>query len=156
MTIFPDPDSESPSAKLTIHNPTDYKLPFDADSATRILELIEAGESVSFREVEIVFTDEDGIVVINKRYLERDYVTDIISFRLDEDETNESIEGTLYCCAPRIAEQSSEFDTDPESEFLRIITHGLLHLAGYNDTTDDEKTQMTSLEDHYLQSLSLE
>lgn len=154
MTIFPEPDNESPSTKLTIYNPADYPLPFDANTATRLLEFIEAGESVAFRDVEVVFTDEDGIVDINKTYLDRDYVTDIISFRLDEGETNEAIEGTLYCCAPRISEQSEEFDTESESEFLRIITHGLLHLTGYNDGTDEEKAHMTSLEDHYLQSLS--
>jgi rRNA maturation RNase YbeY len=154
MTKFPDLDSESPSSKLAIYNPAEYPLPFDPDIAIQLLENIESGESVAFKYVEVVFTDEEGIVDINQTYLNRDYVTDIISFRLDDDESNHEIEGTLYCCAPRISEQSDEFDTTPESEFLRIIAHGLLHLTGYNDSTDEERRSMTSLEDRYLQSLN--
>jgi len=84
-------------------------------------------------------------------------VTDIISFRLDDENddnnSDQSIEGTLYCCAPRIAEQSAEFDADTKTEFLRVIVHGLLHLTGYDDQTESDKEKMTSLENHYLQSL---
>ena len=154
MTKFPEPDIDSSSPKLEIFNPSGYTLPIQESDAQKLLELVEKGESVQFNSVEIVFTDESGIIEINSEYLNRDYVTDIISFRLDDDDSNQAIEGTLYCCAPRIAEQSGEFDSDPESEFLRIIVHGLLHLIGYDDQTDSDKSAMTLLEDKYLQSLS--
>ena len=154
MTKFPEPDIDSSSPKLEIFNPSGYALPIQESDAQKLLELVEKGESVQFNSVEIVFTDESGIIEINSEYLKRDYVTDIISFRLDDDDSNQAIEGTLYCCAPRIAEQSGEFDSDPESEFLRIIVHGLLHLIGYDDQTDSDKSAMTLLEDKYLQSLS--
>jgi rRNA maturation RNase YbeY len=154
MTKFPEPDIDSSSPKLEIFNPSGYTLPFQESDAQTLLDLIEKGESVQFNSVEIVFTDESGIIEINSEYLNRDYVTDIISFRLDDDDSNQAIEGTLYCCAPRIAEQSGEFNSDPESEFLRIIVHGLLHLTGYDDQTDSDKSAMTLLEDKYLQSLS--
>ena len=154
MTKFPEPDIDSSSPKLEIFNPSGYALPIQESDAQKLFELVEKGESVQFNSVEIVFTDESGIIEINSEYLKRDYVTDIISFRLDDDDSNQAIEGTLYCCAPRIAEQSGEFDSDPESEFLRIIVHGLLHLIGYDDQTDSDKSAMTLLEDKYLQSLS--
>lgn len=155
MTTFPEPDSGDLPSKLEIFNPSGHTLPFRETDVLALLQYIEEGESVQFHFVELVFTDEPGIVEINSAYLDRNYVTDIISFRLDDDETDQSIEGTLYCCAHRIAEQSSEFDTSPETEFLRIVAHGLLHLAGYDDQTNKDKAVMTELEDRYLQMLSL-
>ena len=162
MTKFPEPDTGNGSPKLEIFNPSGYPLPFNESELLACLQQIESGESVRFRNVEVVFTDEDGIVDINSEYLGRDYVTDIISFRLDDDndddnnenDSNQSIEGTLYCCAPRIAEQSSEFEADTKTEFLRVFVHGLLHLTGYDDQTESDKAKMTSLENHYLQSLT--
>lgn len=158
MTIFPEPDEEfiptdGSSSRIEIHNPSGQPLSFEKDSVSEIVSSIEAGENIHFRWVELVFTDEKGIVEINNEYLQRDYVTDIISFRYDEGD-DQKIEGTLYCCVPRIMEQSQEFDTTSRLEFFRIIIHGLLHLAGYDDQTEAEKQKMTELEDFYLQSLS--
>ena len=157
MTKFPEPDTGNGTPKLEIFNPSDYPLPFKEPEILACVQQIESGESVRFRTVEVVFTDEDEIVDINSEYLGRDYVTDIISFRLDDENddnnSDQSIEGTLYCCAPRIAEQSAEFDADTKTEFLRVIVHGLLHLTGYDDQTESDKEKMTSLESHYLQSL---
>jgi len=154
MTKFPEPENSESQSTLEIFNPSGHVLPFKESDVNSILKHVEKRESVHFHSVELVFTDEAGIIDINSEYLNRDYVTDIISFRLDDDSSNQSIEGTLYCCAPRIAEQSEEFDSTPKTEFLRIIVHGLLHLVGYNDQSDTDKEKMTSLEDHYLQILS--
>lgn len=154
MTTFPEPYSVSNAPKPEFFNPSGHPLPFKESDAASLLKDIEAGESVFYHTLEIVFTDEVGIIDINTEYLNRNYVTDIISFRLDEDDSDQSIEGILYCCAPRIAEQSADYNSEPETEFLRIIIHGLLHLAGYNDQTESEKDTMTSLENHYLQTFT--
>jgi len=148
--MFPDPEASTGIPKLQIFNPSGYKLPFSLALIPRLIRLIEKGENIQFSLLEIIFTDEEKIIEINSKYLDRDYVTDIISFRYDEEHSNEAIEGSLYCCAPRIEEQSREFQTDPAEEFLRIIAHGALHLTGYNDQTVEDKKQMTGLEDHYL------
>jgi rRNA maturation RNase YbeY len=93
--------------------------------------------------------DEDEIVRINKEHLDRDYVTDIITFRYDESDAD-AIEGTMFCCAPRIAEQAEEFNESRKREFLRIYIHGLLHLIGYEDKSDQQKKEMTAKEETYL------
>lgn len=157
MTNFPEPandffPSEECSSGIEIHNPSGHPLPFDKDSVSKVITSVENGENIQLHHVELVFTDEDGIVEINNKYLQRNYVTDIISFRYDDGD-DQKIEGTLYCCAPRIVEQSKEFETTGRQEFFRIIIHGLLHLAGYDDQADTEKQKMTEREDYYLQSL---
>jgi|TARA_R100000005_G_C4990487_1_gene197928 rRNA maturation RNase YbeY len=144
--------NETPSP-LQIFNESEVKVPLRQKKAESILNMISDQESISFTLVEIVFVSEEEIVRINKEHLDRYYVTDIISFRYDdgqESDDQSAIEGTLYCCAPRIIEQSAEFKEPVEREFQRIFIHGLLHLAGYEDTSDKEKAAMTKLENKYL------
>lgn len=157
MMNFPEPDNEFFSSEkslpgIEIHNPSGHPLPFDKNVVSKIITSVENGENIQLYQVELVFTDEEGIVDINKKYLQRNYVTDIISFRYDDGD-DQKIEGTLYCCAPRIVEQSKGFGATARQEFFRIIIHGLLHLAGYDDQTDTEKQKMTEREDYYLQTL---
>lgn len=135
---------------LQIFNTTELDLPFKESDCRKVFEFIEKHENVTFELVEAAYVDEQEIVRINKEFLNRDYVTDIISFRYDEDETNTCIEGTLYCCLPRIIDQAREFSQSPEKECLRILIHGLLHLIGYEDQSETEKKEMTRLEDLYL------
>ena len=139
------------SHSLQIFNTTKLALPISENTAHKLLEAIQKGEEVIFESVEVAYVDEQEIVRINKEFLSRDYITDIISFRYDDDSyDNEGIEGTLYCCLPRIIEQADEFGEDKTTETYRILAHGLLHLCGYDDQTDSEKAKMTELENLYL------
>lgn len=138
---------------LQIFNESDAEVPLSQSLAEFILETIAEHENAMFDLVELVYVDEREIVRINKEHLDRDYITDIISFRYDDGAdtgNNESIEGTLFCCAPRIIEQSEEFNETTEREFQRIFVHGLLHLIGYEDDTKPSKEEMTQLENKYL------
>ncbi len=101
----------------------------------------------------MVYVDEEEINRLNKEHLDRDYVTDIITFRYD-DSDNSAIEGTMFCCAPRIMEQADELGEPVEREFRRIYIHGLLHLAGYDDESNDQKKLMTAKENAYLKLTS--
>ncbi len=145
----PEGTPESDHQSLQIYNPSGYTLPVRTERLQYLQNEIEKGEKVKFSLLEVVYVSEDEILRINKKHLDKDYITDIITFRYDE-ENPESIEATLYCCAPRIAEQSAEFSTPQGQEFYRVFIHGLLHLAGYNDQSTIEKKKMTELENHYL------
>ncbi|MEX0720721.1 MAG: rRNA maturation RNase YbeY [Balneolaceae bacterium] len=141
-------NDESPI--LQIFNESGVDIPLQEKKLSQLLEYIEKQEHCRFSFVELVYVDEKEIIRINSEYLQREYITDIISFRYDEDQSNSQIEGTLYCCAPRIKEQAREFDESVSRELLRIFIHGLLHLIGFEDKASAEKKQMTALEDHYL------
>lgn len=140
-----------------LFNNSETGVPVSRKQLLPFLEALCEGESVEFSLLELVYVDEQEIVRINKEFLDRDYITDIITFRYDEteaDDINTSIEGTLYCCAQRITEQASEFKTEPKEEFCRIFIHGLLHLCGYEDQDEESKATMTRLENHYLSAAS--
>lgn len=141
-------------ANIEIFNQTERFLPLSQSDCQAIVSIIMRHEDCSFDFVEVVYVDEDEIIRINKEHLERDYVTDIISFRYDESDTNHNIEGTLFCCAPRISEQAGEFNEPQKKEFQRVFIHGLLHLAGYDDQSEEEKNKMTSRENFYLKKVT--
>lgn len=146
------PDSEEYSG-LHFFNESTSSLPVRAETAEKIISLIEKSEDCHFQLVEIVFVNKPKIKDVNRDYLQREYVTDIISFPYNKPDSTHEPEGTLYCCAPRIFEQAEEFGQPAKREFRRIIIHGLLHLIGYDDQSKQAKEEMRRREDFYLQKL---
>lgn len=138
---------------IQLFNESGKEIPIDLEIIRKCLSEVKAKEDCSFSLLEVVYVNESGIVDINQEYLDRDYVTDIISFRYDEAEDKKDIEGTLYCCAQRIYEQALELNEDIEEEFKRILIHGLLHLCGYDDQSAEAKQEMTEKENYYLRKL---
>jgi len=100
----------------------------------------------------LVFMSDDDLLVYNKKYLQHDYYTDIITFPLDE--TNDYLESDLLFSIDRIKENAKEYKIDFLNELNRVIIHGVLHLVGYNDKTKEEQELMTKKEDYYLSQLS--
>ncbi len=98
----------------------------------------------------IHFLSDEAIREINKKYLNHDFYTDIITFDL-RDELSQEAE--LYLSAERIEENSLTNETTKEEELARVCIHGLLHLSGVDDKTEKEKKQMTDLEEIYLKKL---
>jgi rRNA maturation RNase YbeY len=135
---------------VQIFNISGISIPIKESDAIFISKLVQAHQKCEFELIELVFVDEQEITRINNTYLNHNYVTDIITFRLDDGIDNSAIEGTIYCCAQRISEQASEFNQTQKDEFLRVMIHGFIHLIGYSDQTPEEKKTMTTLEDYFL------
>ncbi len=142
-------------AEVHIFNQTSLSPPISEAECHSILHAIASEESKVFAYIELVFVDEEEIVRINREHLDHHYVTDIITFAYEESETQvEEIEGTLFCCAPRIEEQAHELGEPVDREFKRVFIHGLLHLAGYKDKSEAEQKEMTAKENYYLDQMS--
>jgi len=104
-------------------------------------------------DLSIIFCSDDYLLNINKQYLDHDYYTDIITFNYVE---NKTISGDLFISVERITENAANYDTDMEKELLRVIFHGILHLIGYNDKTEEEKKLMREKEEFYLNTVNFE
>ena len=98
-------------------------------------------------EISIILCSDKYLLNINIEYLKHNYYTDIITFNYVEGNT---ISGDLFISIDRVKENSEQFNTSFTRELYRVIFHGLLHLAGYNDKTDEEKKIMRGKEDLYL------
>lgn len=107
------------------------------------------GENISRFSVIIVYLDDAEIQEMNKKYLEHDYVTDVISFLIDKDETD----GEIYIGAQQAQRQADEYGVSITNEILRLAAHGALHLAGYDDATPETRAEMHKLENKYISEL---
>lgn len=135
---------------IQVFNESGQSIPIEEPVFTNIATTFQQEENCTFNFVEVVYVDEEEIIRLNQEHLDRDYVTDIITFRYDDSADNSEIEGTMFCCASRIIDQAEELDEPLEREFRRIYIHGLLHLVGYDDENEDQKERMTAKENVYL------
>lgn len=134
-----------------VFNENETEVPFNTERLGEIIKLLEGHETCRFIMVEVVFVGKEEILRINREYLGHDYYTDIITFPYEEDASK--IEATLYCCASQIKRQSTEHHVTFENEVLRVVIHGLLHLAGYDDRTERSRMSMHELENKYINRL---
>ena len=98
-------------------------------------------------DISVIFCSDKYLLEMNKQYLNHDYYTDIITF--DYVEKN-IISGDLFISFDRIEENAKQLDIELIREIYRVVFHGILHLIGYNDKTDDEQKLMTIKENFYL------
>ncbi|HEX5626283.1 MAG TPA: rRNA maturation RNase YbeY [Saprospiraceae bacterium] len=96
--------------------------------------------------ISVVFCDDEYIRELNRKYLDHDYYTDILSFPLNQD----PIEGELYISMDRVRDNARQFSVEAEWELLRVIIHGVLHFIGFPDKTAREIKIMRSEEDRAL------
>ena len=104
-------------------------------------------ENKSVGQLSFIFCSDNYLLKINKKYLNHDFFTDVISF--DHSEENH-ISGDIYISIDRVKENAKEFGYSLKDELHRIIIHGLLHLLGYSDKTQELKATMKEKEDFYL------
>ncbi len=96
-----------------------------------------------------IFCSDNELLQINRRYLNHDFFTDIITFDLG---TGGTIEGEIYISVERVKENARLWHTTLKEELHRVIFHGVLHLCGYKDKLKEEKKEMRRKEDRLLQS----
>ena len=111
------------------------------------LKLVAESEVYTLRNVSVIFCSDNYILDINQRFLQHDYFTDIITFDYSE---GSKISGDLFISVDSVKENSIEYGTDFEDELHRVIVHGILHLIGYDDHTDEDIKIMRSKENYYL------
>ena len=98
-------------------------------------------------DINYIFCDDEYLLQVNKEYLHHDYYTDIITFDYVKGKT---ISGDIFVSLPRIFDNAETLSKDFDSEFFRVLAHGILHLCGYKDKTDEEISVMRNKEDYYL------
>lgn len=111
------------------------------------LRLVAESEIRRIGDISIIFCSDNFILDINQRYLGHDYFTDIITFDYCE---GDKLSGDLFISIDSVRENSVEYGTDFENELNRVIVHGILHLIGYDDHTDEDIAVMRSKENYYL------
>jgi probable rRNA maturation factor len=139
--------------KISIATPQDILL-VDRGKMRELVRAVLDGENVADYEISLAFVDNPTIHRLNKRYLDHDEPTDVLSFPLS-DPNAKKLAGELILGAEVAQAQASERGHDLHAELALYVIHGLLHLCGYDDKSPDAEKTMRERERHYLAKLGL-
>lgn len=98
-----------------------------------------------------IFCSDDYILDVNKRYLNHDYYTDIITFDFVESGV---VSGDMFISVDTVRSNSAQYSASYTDELHRVIIHGVLHLCGLKDKTPSAEKKMRAAEDKALALLS--
>lgn len=105
---------------------------------------------MGYAYVGIILSRSEEVHRLNREYLEHDYPTDVLSFVISDEPG--ALEGEVYVDLDMAALRAPEFGTGFRREAARYVVHGLLHLAGHEDATPEQRTRMHENENRYLKA----
>jgi len=145
---------------MEIHDFQDH-IPVDAD---RIRSVVVAAAGERNPAISVSIVDNATIHALNWEHLGHDRATDVISFDYSSesmasaecDGSSDDVDGEVIASAEQAAIVADDMGRDPFSELLLYIIHGVLHLRGYNDRSDEEKKEMRIREKEVCRELGME
>lgn len=136
---------------------TPFKLK-NKRSLSNWLRKIAISHSFTIADLNIVFCSDSYLLNINKQYLNHDYFTDVITFDTSgyslqkqvtaplSKSSHSIISGDVFISVDTVKNNSLQYSTPFDQELCRVMAHALLHLCGFNDLTDLERSEMTANE----------
>ena len=135
-------------------NDQQSELNIDQERIVDAVQCVLRGEGIMEGSIGLAIVDDATIQDLNRRYLNHDYATDVLSFLLHRD--GNQVEGDVIASAQTAARSAREFGWSAADELLLYVVHGTLHLAGYDDKSNTERSTMRGREEHYLLKYGLE
>lgn len=114
------------------------------------INILLYNEGYNINNINYIFCDDDFILKMNKKYLNKDYYTDVIAFNYSTESLKFSILGDIYISIDRIIENSEKWNELFLVELKRVMIHGVLHFIGYNDQKKEDRKLMKKKENFYL------
>ena len=131
---------------ILFHSECDF-TPSKQDVRSRWIVNSIINESKRAGELGFIFCTDEYLLEKNIQFLDHDAYTDIITFDYSE---GDIISGDIFVSVERVTENANAFGVDFEDELDRVLIHGVLHLAGYQDKSKEEANTMREKEDFYL------
>lgn len=137
---------------IEYHYLTDFKLAEESQYTDWINRIINSENGVSGK-LDFIFCDDPYLLKINQDFLQHDTFTDIITFPYGEDQT---IAGDIFISVDRVKDNAKIYQEMFDKEMRRVIAHGVLHLLGFGDKTDEEVKGMRKKENEKLKLFHVE
>lgn len=128
------------------HSECDFQLQ-NEDSISEWLKHAIRLEKKALGEINYIFCDDEYLLKKNQDFLNHDTLTDIITFDYSEEN---KLSADIFISIERVKENALIFAVPFEKELKRVIIHGILHLIGYKDKSEEETKTMRSKENFYL------
>lgn len=131
-------------SELVIQNKPDY-----VDWINRVI----ISEGFSVGQIDYIFCSDEYLLELNKEYLNHDTFTDIITFDYTD---GKIISGDIFISTDRVEDNARRFDVEFLNELRRVMSHGILHLAGFGDKSIEEKKIMREKEEEKIKMFHVE
>jgi probable rRNA maturation factor len=139
-------------SKVSIATPQEL-VPVDRRRMREVARAVLDGEGVAEAEINLAFVDNPTIHGLNKRYLDHDEPTDVLSFPYGQ--VGRKLTGDLVVGVEVARAEAAERGHDVQAELALYVIHGLLHLCGHDDKDPAAAAAMRAKERHYLALLGL-
>ncbi len=126
----------------------DFSLPSTETTEAWISSILQSHDA-AVESVNFIFCSDDYLLNVNRSYLQHDYYTDIITFD-NREYDDDPLESDIFISIDRVRDNAQDRSIPFEKELHRVIIHGLLHLIGWNDKTEEEKQAMREKEEACL------
>jgi len=110
----------------------------------QMIETIANDHGYIVQNICYIFMTDDELLEINQSHLQHDDYTDIITFDLSD--TEACIDGEIYISVDRINDNAEKFNCTKQDELIRVLSHGVLHLMGYKDKSENDSQKMRDAE----------
>ncbi|OWW26795.1 rRNA maturation RNase YbeY [Zobellia sp. OII3] len=137
---------------IDFHFNTDFSLE-NPEKYSRWLEQLIESEQGSLEQLDYIFCSDEELLDMNQKYLSHDTYTDILTFDYTEDK---AIAGDIFISVDRVRDNAQDLNTEFEEELRRVMAHGVLHLFGYKDKTDEEASLMRTKEEEKMAMFHVE
>ena len=127
-----------------------YEIDFEIKDSERTSEWIEQliiEEGKEMGEITYIFCNDKFLLERNQKYLNHDTLTDIITFDYCQ---GDIISSDIMISIDRVKENSTIFENSFSDELKRVMSHGILHLIGYDDHNEKDKEIMREKENYYM------
>ncbi len=126
-------------------------LAVDVELFRRAVQVVLAGEGIGVATVSLAVVDDPTMRALNRRYLNHDYDTDVLSFLLDD--VDGALDGEVIVSADTAMRRAAEYSWSAADEMLLYVIHGTLHLTGCDDHAEADRANMRRKEMGYLTAL---
>ena len=141
---------------INVQIETDQRLAkFKEKHIFKLVSVVMKSENIKTAEILFIFTTDNVLLELKKKYFNQEHYTDVIAFRLN-DYNEDKVEGEIYISVPQVRKNAKQYNQAFNKELSRIIIHGSLHLLNYKDKTPQEKIMMTKKEDYFLNKINWE
>ncbi|TXN37648.1 rRNA maturation RNase YbeY [Flagellimonas hymeniacidonis] len=137
---------------IEFHFKSDFVLESKTQYSDWITRIIMS-EGFLAGELDYIFCSDDYLLSINQDYLNHDTYTDIITFDYSDGKT---LSGDIFISTERVNENAKAYKVSLDEELLRVMSHGILHLMGFGDKTDEERILMRSKEEEKIKLFHVE
>jgi probable rRNA maturation factor len=129
------------------------KHALDEERLVAAARVVLTEEGMRGGNVSLAVVDDLTIHELNRRYLQHDYPTDVLSFLLQSGPG--TVHGEVIVSADTAAEASLRYGWNVADELLLYVIHGVLHLVGYDDQNSQDQRAMRDRERKYLARFQL-